>query len=123
MGKIVFGDNLPVLHDLPDASVDLIYVDPPFNTGKRQEREQIKAVHDETNGDRTGFAGRRYQTISIGKTGYDDAFDDYMVFLAPDSRKPTGSSPTQGASSSTSTTGRSTTARCYSTRSSDGIRS
>ena len=83
MGKIVFGDNLPVLKGLPDGSFDLIYVDPPFNTGKRQEREQIKAVHDEDNGDRTGFAGRRYQTIHLGKSGYDDAFDDYMAFLAP----------------------------------------
>ena len=83
MAKIVFGDNLPVLQGLPDASVDLIYVDPPFNTGKRQERERIRTVHDETNGDRTGFAGRRYQTIRLGKSGYDDAFDDYMEFLAP----------------------------------------
>ena len=68
MGKIVFGDNLPVLQGLPDTSVDLIYVDPPFNTGKRQEREWIKTVQDETNGDRTGFAGRRYQTIRLGKS-------------------------------------------------------
>ncbi|MDE0235766.1 MAG: site-specific DNA-methyltransferase, partial [bacterium] len=83
MGKITFGDNLPVLQGLPDTSVDLIYIDPPFNTGKRQERERIKTVHDETNGDRTGFAGRRYQTIRLGKSGYDDAFDDYMAFLAP----------------------------------------
>ncbi|MDE0118114.1 MAG: site-specific DNA-methyltransferase [bacterium] len=83
MGKIIFDDNLPVLQGLPDASFDLIYIDPPFNTGKRQERERIKTVHDEANGDRTGFAGRRYQTIRLGKSGYDDAFDDYMAFLAP----------------------------------------
>ena len=83
MGRIVFGDNLPVLQGLPDGSVDLIYIDPPFNTGKRQERERIKTVHDEANGDRTGFAGRRYQTVRLGKSGYDDAFDDYMEFLAP----------------------------------------
>ena len=50
MGKIVFGDNLPVLQSLPDSSVDLIYIDPPFNTGKRQERDRIKAVHDEAGG-------------------------------------------------------------------------
>ena len=83
MGQIVFGDNLPVLQGLPDARFDLIYIDPPFNTGKRQERERIKTVHDETNGDRTGFAGRRYQTIRLGKSGYEDAFDDYLSFLAP----------------------------------------
>ena len=83
MGKIVFGDNLPVLGGLPDACIDLIYIDPPFNTGKRQERERIKTVHDEANGDRTGFAGRRYQTIRLGESGYEDTFDDYMGFLAP----------------------------------------
>ncbi len=83
MGRIVFGDNLPVLQGLSDGYVDLIYIDPPFNTGKRQERDRIKTVHDEVNGDRTGFAGRRYQTIHLGKSGYEDAFDDYMAFLAP----------------------------------------
>ena len=83
MGKIVFGDNLTVLQGLADASVDLIYIDPPFNTGKRQERQQIKTTHDEADGDRTGFAGRRYRTIRLGKSGYADAFDDYMGFLAP----------------------------------------
>ena len=28
------GDNLTIMRDLPDASVDLICTDPPFNTGK-----------------------------------------------------------------------------------------
>ncbi|MCY4271206.1 MAG: DNA methyltransferase, partial [bacterium] len=82
-GKIVFGDNLTVLQGLADASVDLIYIDPPFNTGKRQQREQIKTMRDEADGDRTGFASRRYRTIRLGKSGYEDAFDDYMGFLAP----------------------------------------
>ena len=83
MGKIVFGDNLAVLRGLPDASFDFIYVDPPFNTGKRQERVRVKTVRDEVSGDRTGFAGRRYRTIRLGGSGYEDAFDDYMGFLAP----------------------------------------
>ena len=34
--KVHYGDNLVVLKGLPDESVDLIYIDPPFNTGKRQ---------------------------------------------------------------------------------------
>ncbi len=83
MRKIIFGDNLAVLQGLADNSVDLIYIDPPFNTGKRQERERIKTVRDNVNGDRTGFAGNRYQTISLGKSGYEDTFDDFMSFLAP----------------------------------------
>ena len=63
--KIYYGDNLQVLHDLPSESVDLIYVDPPFNTGKKQSRTQIKTQRDQE-GDRVGFGGRTYQTIKIG---------------------------------------------------------
>jgi len=33
---VIFGDNLPILRDLPTESVQLIYIDPPFNTGKIQ---------------------------------------------------------------------------------------
>ena len=39
-------------------------------------------VADE-DGDRTGFAGRRYRTQEVGSLAYDDAFDDYVGFLAP----------------------------------------
>jgi site-specific DNA-methyltransferase (adenine-specific) len=80
--KIVYGDNLPVLKDLPSQSVDLIYIDPPFNTGKEQSRKQIRVEEDE-NGDRVGFGGKRYQTEVIGERGYRDYFDDYLGFLEP----------------------------------------
>lgn len=79
---IYYGDNLPVLQQLPDGSVDLIYIDPPFNTGKSQSRTQIRALRSEQ-GDRTGFSGRRYQTIRLGTHEYDDIFDDYLAFLEP----------------------------------------
>ena len=59
------GDNLPILQQMPSASVDLIYIDPPFNTGKVQGRTQIKSVRSEA-GDRTGFGGQRYETIKVG---------------------------------------------------------
>jgi site-specific DNA-methyltransferase (adenine-specific) len=80
--KIYFGDNLPILKELPDKSINLIYIDPPFNTGKQQTRKQIKTIRSEK-GDRTGFQGNRYDTISIGKQGYLDSFDDYLAFLEP----------------------------------------
>ncbi len=79
---VYFGDNLPVLRDLPTASVDLIYIDPPFNTGKVQRRTQISTTQDE-DGDRTGFAGKRYRTEKISTKGYDDIFDDFLGFLEP----------------------------------------
>jgi site-specific DNA-methyltransferase (adenine-specific) len=80
--RIYFGDNLSILRDMPEGSVDLIYIDPPFNTGKVQGRTQIKTVRSEA-GDRTGFGGQRYETIKIGKKSYTDLFDDYLAFLEP----------------------------------------
>lgn len=80
--RIYFGDNLPILQSLPAESVDLIYIDPPFNTGKTQSRTQIRTERSQ-DGDRTGFAGQRYQTIKVGSRGYADIFDDFLAFLAP----------------------------------------
>lgn len=79
---IYWGDNLPLLRAMPDACVDLIYVDPPFNTGKKQQRTQLVTVRDEQ-GDRVGFQGRRYKTIKMDTRGYEDAFADFPGFLEP----------------------------------------
>ena len=79
---IYHGDNLPVLRELPGGSVNLIYIDPPFNTGKVQRRTQLSTVRDE-DGDRTGFQGKRYRTVKLGSKAYSDLFDDYLAFLEP----------------------------------------
>ena len=81
--KIHLADNLEVLCTLPTGSVDLVYIDPPFNTGKRQERRRIKVIPDESNGDRTGFQGRRYRTVDLGTLGWDDTYDDFIAFMLP----------------------------------------
>ena len=83
MRKVIFADNLDVLASLPDGLVDLIYVDPPFNTGRNQERRSIRTVRDEVGGDRVGFQGNRYRTVEVGSTAYADSFDDYLSFLEP----------------------------------------
>lgn len=80
--RVVFGDNLSVLRTLPDGCVDLIYIDPPFNTGKRQKRSRLITQRD-TSGDRTGFKGQRYATTVLGSHAFEDAFDDYLEFLEP----------------------------------------
>ncbi|MEK7682114.1 MAG: site-specific DNA-methyltransferase, partial [Chloroflexota bacterium] len=80
--RVYYGDNLPILKTLSDASVNLIYIDPPFNTGKTQSRESIK-VNASKDGDRVGFQGRRYRTIKLGARSFADAFDDYLGFLEP----------------------------------------
>ncbi len=81
-GRIHLADNLDVLRTLPAASVDLIYIDPPFNTGKIQQRTQLKTVRSEE-GDRVGFQGRRYESIVVGTKRFSDLFDDYLAFLEP----------------------------------------
>ena len=80
--SIYFGDNLMILRGMPSESVDLIYIDPPFNTGHAQARTQIKTVRDE-NGDRVGFGGRSYRTEAQGSRAYADQFDDFTGFIAP----------------------------------------
>jgi len=80
--QIIFAENLAVLEKIPDASIQLIYIDPPFNTGRVQSRKRIHTVSSE-NGDRVGFQGKRYETQVLGEKGYRDNFDDYLAFLEP----------------------------------------
>ncbi len=82
MLRIVLADNLKVLRTLEAGSIDLIYIDPPFNTGRTQTRVALRTERDAA-GDRTGFQGRRYRTTTLGATGYADSFDDYLAFLEP----------------------------------------
>ena len=82
MLRIVQGDNLAVLRRLAGRSIDLIYIDPPFNTGRARSRVTIRSERDSA-GDRTGFQGRRYRTTTVGATSYADTFDDYLAFLEP----------------------------------------
>jgi site-specific DNA-methyltransferase (adenine-specific) len=80
--RIYHGDNLTILPQLATGCADLVYVDPPFNTGKSQRSTRIKTVRD-VDGDRTGFQGQRYATIKVGSRSYADIFDDYLAFLEP----------------------------------------
>lgn len=97
MPRIILDDNLNVLPTLPDEWADLIYIDPPFNTGKTQGRTQIRVIQDPVDGDRVGFKGKRYRTERIGTKSFADSFDDFLAFIEPRVRearrilKPTGS--------------------------------
>jgi hypothetical protein len=79
---VVAGDNAVALPKLPDASFDLVYLDPPFNTGRAQARRTL-SVHADGAGDRVGFGGRRYRSRLLRSLSYDDAFSDYLGFLEP----------------------------------------
>lgn len=82
MGKVILGDNLPILRELPDDLAQLIYIDPPFNTGRRREQTTLQAIAD-ANGSHRGFQGRRYTMVPGQTHSYDDSFDDYLAFLEP----------------------------------------
>ena len=94
--EIHLGDNLQVVAGFPDTSYDLIYLDPPFNTGRAQSRTSLRTERD-PDGDRVGFQGRRYRTTVLGRSAYEDRFEDYLGFLVPRLEqawrvlKPTGS--------------------------------
>jgi site-specific DNA-methyltransferase (adenine-specific) len=82
VNRVLLGDNLELLRQLPDGSVAMAYADPPFNTGKRQTRRTL-AITADPDGDRTGFGGRRYASTFTATSSYADAYDDYLGFLAP----------------------------------------
>ena len=82
MPKIFLADNMEVLPAIAEGIVNLIYIDPPFNTGKFQRRVRLGTLRDEK-GDRTGFQGKRYRSIRLGTSGYADTFDDFLGFLEP----------------------------------------
>jgi site-specific DNA-methyltransferase (adenine-specific) len=81
-GRVYFADNLDVLRSLPSSSVQLIYIDPPFNTGKTRVRKQLKTSRSDQ-GDRIGFQGYQYKSEIISEMSYEDHYEDYLSFLEP----------------------------------------
>ncbi len=82
--RVELADNLVVLARLPSGTVPLVYVDPPFNTGRVRSRTGTPALpigngHDE----RPGPDGRPRATIPGAAATFGDAFDDYLAFLEP----------------------------------------
>jgi site-specific DNA-methyltransferase (adenine-specific) len=79
---ILHAENLDALAKFEDATFQMIYIDPPFNTGSTQTSRTLRTVADRQ-GDRVGFQGRRYRTEQMRSSSYPDAFDDYLGFLGP----------------------------------------
>lgn len=78
---VLIGDNLAHLKSMPEGSAQLIYIDPPFNTGRTQKRGKATSVRSESG--RLGFKGARYQLVRETVLSYDDEFADYWSFLEP----------------------------------------
>jgi site-specific DNA-methyltransferase (adenine-specific) len=83
---LVEGENALALAGLPDGAFDLVYLDPPFNTGHAQSRRTLSVVADQ-DGDRRGFGGRRYRTRLLDTLSFEDDFGDYLGFLEPRLRR------------------------------------
>ena len=81
VNSVLHGDNLPLLKSMPSESVQLIYIDPPFNTGREQTRQTRSATPSESG--RVGFQGKRYDQVVEKVLSYDDSFADYWHFLEP----------------------------------------
>lgn len=79
--EFYLGDNLKILDDMVGSEVSLIYIDPPFNTGKYMKHNRVKAVRS-SNGT-VGYGGNHYSLKQISSIGYDDKFEDYEAFLRP----------------------------------------
>jgi site-specific DNA-methyltransferase (adenine-specific) len=79
---LYFGDNLTVLKLIPDSSIQLVYIDPPFNTGREQQRSKVTTKRN-NEGNRIGFKGERYETVKSTVLSYDDQFANYWEFLEP----------------------------------------
>jgi len=79
---VLHGDNLAVAATLPDGAFTLVYLDPPFNTGRSQKRQSTTSVRS-ASGSVVGFKGQRYERIRGDLMAYDDEFEDYWSFLEP----------------------------------------
>ena len=79
---MVHSEALDLLSRLPDESIDLIYVDPPFNTQQERKGGRL-TVRKDAEGDRIGFSGERYRSEHVAGPSFADSFDDYISWLRP----------------------------------------
>jgi len=79
---VVYSDNLAFMQTLPSSTFRLIYIDPPFNTGKHQKRLRL-TVKASDEGVRSGFGDRKYIVEAKESPTYKDFFEDYLDFLRP----------------------------------------
>jgi len=82
MNQILFGDNLEIIRKIPSESIDLIYIDPPFNTMKIQKRDYHKTSQDSA-GNHKGYNGKQYKRELLASRQFNDSFDDFIEFIRP----------------------------------------
>lgn len=79
--QVLLADNLDVMRSLPDACLDLVYIDPPFGTGRVRRLDSIRTGRGK--GRRVGFGGREYQFEVVSRLRYRDhlAGDRFLEFI------------------------------------------
>jgi site-specific DNA-methyltransferase (adenine-specific) len=80
---LVHGDNLTAMQRMPDSSMRMVYLDPPFNTGRAQLRRTTTHSRASAPAAWQGFGGESYVRTVEALSSYDDRFADYWGFLAP----------------------------------------
>lgn len=74
MHRIVLGDNLVVLSKYSDELFNLIYIDPPFNTGVKQSRVRKPPPISQD---------IFQENVTLSSPHYEDSFDDFKSFILP----------------------------------------
>lgn len=72
-GKLYYGDNLKILKEMPDESVDLIYLDPPFNSDAT-----YNAFFKETSGERSSSQIMAFEDTWHWSTSVAQILDDII---------------------------------------------
>ena len=79
---VLLAESPALLGHLPAGAFQLVYLDPPFNTGRVRERRALETRRADR-GDRVGFGGHAYTTRELGRRSYADSYEDYLAFLGP----------------------------------------
>ena len=82
IGTVIHGDNAAALPLLPDQLFSLIYIDPPFNTGRARSASRTKATRDDQ-GAHVWYGNQRYRTEQGEEVRFSDSYEDYMAFIEP----------------------------------------
>ena len=79
--RVILDAALPVLRQLPEACVDLVYIDPPFATGQVRRLQSIRTGRGTRV--RRDFAGRTYQWEVVTDLSFRDdmPLPAYLAFL------------------------------------------
>lgn len=81
--RILLAENSLALAGLEPTFARLCYIDPPFNSGRVQQRERLRVARTDGPADRRGFGGHGFRVEREPSAAFSDRYDDYCAFLIP----------------------------------------